>query len=173
MKSLHIGEVLIACLVTSVITVGIFSQTYACNAQFIPETENSDITKENVLKLINDSRVEAGLGPLVENPILNQVAHAKVEDMIVRQYLSHVNPEGEKVYVQIRALGYDYAKAGENIAATYQDVNIQHEGWMNSELHRGNILDPKYKEIGIGVAIGDYGKYKNMIYVVTVFGVQK
>jgi uncharacterized protein YkwD len=38
---------------------------------------------------------------------------------------------------------------------------IQHvvEGWMNSPGHRKNILEPRWKESGIGIFINSNGTY--------------
>ena len=41
------------------------------------------------------------------------------------------------------------------------------KGWMNSKVHRENILDPAFTEIGIGVARNDKGE----VYYTQDFGV--
>ncbi len=67
----------------------------------------------------------------------------------------------------MRAAGYVFAGAwawAENIAvqstggaAGYQDeALLLHNGLMNSPGHRTNILNPTYREIGIGMEIGGY-----------------
>ena len=61
---------------------------------------------------------------------------------------------------RIEKAGYDYRSVGENIAtgekgATVDDV---FKGWMESKVHRDNILSPKYDEIGLGLATDDKGE---------------
>lgn len=56
----------------------------------------------------------------------------------------------------------DYTISGENIGGTICDgepLEIAEElvhGWMESEGHRKNILDPRYKETGVGI-MEDFG----------------
>ncbi len=48
------------------------------------------------------------------------------------------------------AIGVDFPNAGENIAIS-PDVETAHKMLMDSPLHKENILNPKFTEIGIGV----------------------
>jgi uncharacterized protein YkwD len=51
-----------------------------------------------------------------------------------------------------------YSQAGENLALA-PDVEIAHNGLMNSPGHRANILTPEFKKVGIGcLAGGTHGK---------------
>ncbi|WRH65149.1 MAG: CAP domain-containing protein [Planktothrix sp. GU0601_MAG3] len=51
---------------------------------------------------------------------------------------------------RIKATGYNYSWAAENIYASPATPEAAVEGWMNSPLHRDNILDPNLTEIGVG-----------------------
>lgn len=46
--------------------------------------------------------------------------------------------------------GVEYSEALENIAAGQQSPQQVVKGWLNSEGHRKNILDPNVTHIGIG-----------------------
>ncbi|MEO6789004.1 MAG: FG-GAP-like repeat-containing protein [Chthoniobacteraceae bacterium] len=109
------------------------------------------------------------VAPLAFNPKLLQSARAHSQDMIARNFFSHVNPNGQDPTVRAAALGYDVG-VGENIdgggATTEDDIFESHFGFMvdyddvdtsNPLGHRKNILDSSYTETGIGVAGGRNG----------------
>lgn len=52
--------------------------------------------------------------------------------------------------------GVFYQTAGENIAVGYKTPEQVVAGWMNSEGHRKNILNPKFTAIGVGYLEGGY-----------------
>ena len=57
--------------------------------------------------------------------------------------------------------------AGENVAYGYPSgKSVVNDGWMNSEGHRANILNPSYRLMGIGARQGHDGRW----YVAQVFG---
>ena len=58
--------------------------------------------------------------------------------------------------------GYSFSAAAENIAAGYSSPQAAFNGWMNSQSHRDNMLNPTYTEVGIGyiyVASSQFGHY--------------
>ena len=56
---------------------------------------------------------------------------------------------------------------GENVAYGYRTGrSVVNDGWMNSEGHRANILNPGYRLMGIGARKGSDGAW----YVAQVFG---
>jgi uncharacterized protein YkwD len=57
--------------------------------------------------------------------------------------------------------------AGENVAYGYRTgKSVVNDGWMNSEGHRANILNPSFRLMGIGARKGHDGRW----YVSQVFG---
>lgn len=46
--------------------------------------------------------------------------------------------------------GIDFQTMWENIAMGYLDPQVVMNGWMNSEGHKTNILNPNYTHIGVG-----------------------
>ena len=56
--------------------------------------------------------------------------------------------------------------AGENLAGT-QTINLAVNGWMNSESHRDNILEERYKYTGIYII---NSKVYGQIYVQVFLG---
>lgn len=108
--------------------------------------------------LVNEERRKAGLPELVWDPQIVVVARAHSRDMWERQYFSHINPDGEDPGDRLEKGGVEFTIAGENLALA-PSVSLAHQGLMNSEGHRKNILDPEFRRIGIGVVDGGvYGK---------------
>jgi uncharacterized protein YkwD len=57
--------------------------------------------------------------------------------------------------------------AGENVAYGYPTGKaVVNQGWMHSEGHRANILEPRYRRMAIAARKGDDGRW----YVSQVFG---
>jgi uncharacterized protein YkwD len=74
--------------------------------------------------------------------------------------------DGKNPFHRIKATGYQYRYAGENIA--YGDVPLADvmAGWMKSPPHRKNILYKEFTEIGLGLAKSKDGA----TYYTQVFG---
>jgi uncharacterized protein YkwD len=51
--------------------------------------------------------------------------------------------------------GYNYRWAGENIAYGQTSAQEVMQSWMNSAGHRQNILNPKFRDVGIAYAYGN------------------
>ena len=73
--------------------------------------------------------------------------------MFQQGYFAHVDQNGGTPFDRMRAGGAAFRAAGENLALA-PTVQIAHDGLMNSPGHRANILNPRYRRIGIGVADG-------------------
>ena len=114
-----------------------------------PEYENE------MLKLINEERQKHGLKPLQADPELLPVARAHSQDMFVRGYFAHENPEGRDPFDRMRAANIHFSSAGENLALA-QTVEIAHVNLMNSPGHRANILNPSFGRVGIGILDGGF-----------------
>ena len=109
----------------------------------------SDLEQKAVL-LLNAARKAEGLEPLKVNLLLSKLAADYALDMNRRKFFAHVDPDGKDPFDRMAAIGIDYPNAGENIALS-PDVETAHKMLMDSPLHRENILQPKFTEIGIGV----------------------
>jgi uncharacterized protein YkwD len=122
-----------------------------------PVTQNPGMSIDGVLKYTNIQRQANGLKPLILNTKLSNSALAKVEDMFALQYFEHISPTGKSASDLVRAEGYDFQSVGENLAlGDFGTDKKLVEAWMNSPLHRKNILNPKFTEIGLAVAKGTY-----------------
>ncbi len=105
-----------------------------------------------LLASTNTQRTDNGLGALTLNSKLNASAQAKANDMVAKDYWAHNTPSGQEPWVFFDAAGYNYQKAGENLAYGFSTSDATVIGWMNSPSHRANILDGSYTEVGFGFA---------------------
>lgn len=135
----------------------------------LSKVEASSITSQSIIKLTNQERAASGLNTLNVDSRLSAAALAKANNMLEEQYWDHFGPNGETPWQFIRAQGYNYIYAGENLAKGFQTAEGVHEAWMASPTHAANIMSPNYKDIGVavveGVLLG-----KRTILVVQMFG---
>jgi len=124
----------------------------------IPTTDSSVLSYEQeVVRLVNEIRVENGLKPLSHNWELSRVARYKSQDMRDNRYFSHTSPVYGSPFEMIRNFGITYRSAGENIAKGQRTPQAVVNAWMNSSGHRANILNSSFTQIGVGyVAHGNY-----------------
>ena len=114
------------------------------------------------LCLLNGVRADAGLPLLALDAKLSAAATAYAHDLVAGGYFSHTGRDGSTIRTRLDAVGYLPRDAGwaigENLAwgtgplATPGSIM---QAWMNSPGHRENILNPDYREIGIGVSAGN------------------
>jgi uncharacterized protein YkwD len=131
-------------------------------ARLAPEAANLNAIREAVLCLVNRERARAGVAPLVVDRQLQAAAQGHSADMVRHDYFEHVSPQGQTPVDRIRSTGYiARAKAGfavgENIAWGTESLATPQEivaSWMASAGHRANILDPVYRETGVGMVAG-------------------
>ena len=111
-----------------------------------------DLEKQ-MLDLVNQERVKAGLSPLQADPELTEVARKHSADMFARGYFAHDTPEGLSPFDRMKAANVRFTTAGENLALA-PTLQIAHTGLMNSPGHRANILRREFGRVGIGVMDG-------------------
>ncbi len=139
--------------------------------------------EQQMLDLINAERAKVGVDPLTFNDNLNGASEEHSKWMLQTNTFSHTGPGGNSADQRMEAAGYKLegnALAGENIGwqsergapGLADDVVQVHQGLMDSPGHRANILNPDYKEIGIGIERGDFtdGSTFDAIMVTQNFG---
>ena len=116
-------------------------------------------------KLVNQERAKAKVPHLTFDPTIVPVARAHATDMWQRKYFSHYSPEGKDVGDRLNEAHIAYSFAGENLALA-PTLSTAHQGLMNSPGHRENILDSRFKKVGIGVIDnGVYGKMFVQVFI--------
>ena len=116
----------------------------------------ADYSAGTLVSMTNSVRAREGLGALSVNSQLTAAASAKAQDMLANQYFAHTSPSGKTPWDFIKAAGYNYAYAGENLAIGYTDAGELFSAWMASATHRENILNSNFREIGVAVISGAY-----------------
>jgi uncharacterized protein YkwD len=136
--------------------------TNACaGATLTPTSANSARIRAATLCLVNAERRKNGLGRLVDQRDLRSAAQRYSRDMVQRQFFDHVAPDGSTLNRRVQRTAYlrraNSWRLGENLAwnigeqATAAAIVAT---WMASPAHRVQVLQPRYRDLGIGVTSG-------------------
>lgn len=157
--------------VAIILAIGIFLLGVSAGSSFFIHRTvlGANVTASILIDLTNESRLAYNETPLVRNQILDHAAELKAEDMVREQYFAHNSPKGVTPWHWFKEAGYMFLYAGENLAINFTDAVAVRDAWLASPTHRANLLDVKFKEIGMATV---QGLYKNdpTIYVVQLFG---
>jgi uncharacterized protein YkwD len=117
---------------------------------------HAQVSSATILELVNGERRVAVLHDVTENAKLDQAAQMKASDMAAKGYFEHNTPDGKTPWDFYSAVGYDWSWAGEILAMDSQTEDNQAivDAWMSSPEHKKIIMDGRYTETGIGVAVG-------------------
>ncbi len=108
---------------------------------------------------MNKERAAAGCSPVTANDKLTRAADDYSDVMASSGVMSHTGPDGSTMTSRVEAAGYQWSTLGENIARGQADAASVMDSWMNSQGHRANILNCSFKELGVGVHVGDGGPW--------------
>ena len=114
----------------------------------------AQISPERIIELTNQERAKVGAPALTLNSLLTEAALRKGGDMFAFNYWAHNSPSGRDPWSFFLEVGYRYLYAGENLARDFANPEGVVQAWMASPTHRDNILNPKYREIGVAVIDG-------------------
>jgi uncharacterized protein YkwD len=115
-----------------------------------------------IYQLTNLERRKMHLSTLDRDDALVRTARAHSDDMLNRDYFSHVDPDGKAPKDRvIPAYSRTVARIGENIwgghGYDYSDSNrmarVIVDSWMASPGHRANLLNPSFNYVGVGVSV--------------------
>ena len=107
-----------------------------------------------VLRLVNQEREQAGCSPVTADPGLGDLAGDFSQDMAVRGFFDHTDPDGDDPWDRARQRGIDNLGA-ENIARGQSSAQAVMDSWMQSSGHRANILNCDYRTLGVGLYTAD------------------
>lgn len=137
------------------LAVFVFSMSLSSRAGERRAEEGSpEITRESLIDQMNLHRKEQGLAPFRGDDRLHRAAEARIEEMIQNGYWGHDPPDGSSPFIWLLLNGYHYRQAGENLAVGLESPAVLVEAWMESPGHRGNILSPDYRDVGIAFIDG-------------------
>ena len=111
--------------------------------------------EREIFDRVNAEREERGLEPVAWDDTLAELARGWSREMAQSGELRHQDLGSVLQDGQVEG----YASLGENIFSSTGPVPAGrlHEGWMRSEDHRGNVLEPGWDRLGIGVVCVDGG----------------
>lgn len=138
---------------------------------FLNATEKATFHQHNKI------RKNRNLKPFCVHPRLQRAARAHSKDMVQRNYFSHrTKGKNEDAGARLKRFGYRWRLYGENISggngAKGSPKNVMRR-WMNSPGHRANILDRRFREIGIGTYTGTYKSYQGWTMYTVDFGTRR
>lgn len=130
-----------------------------------PYATASDDLKEGfeyqLFDITNAERSRRGLNVLDWNEEVRETARKHSTDMANNHYFDHTNQQGQSPFDRMQADGISFISAGENLAQGQTSSIFAHQGLMNSEGHRKNIVNDGFTELGVGV---DFDEDNQPIY---------
>lgn len=130
---------------------------------------SSNVDHKKIVEFTNVERAKKGLPPVLENEALDKAAALKAQNMFAENYWAHFAPSGKTPWDFILGSGYKFIYAGENLAKNFYESDDVVDAWMASPTHRDNLLNSKYRDIGIAVAEGQLDG-QNTVLIVQMFG---
>lgn len=134
----------------------------SCGLNGKPGIQTEVLHRVNALRAqgaLCGTAIYAAAAPLTWNPQLLQAAREHSSDMAENDYFSHQRPDGNSPAQRMRAAGYNSSYVGENIAAGQPTVESVVSKWMHSPEHCKNLMNPKFRNIGVACARNDAATY--------------
>jgi uncharacterized protein YkwD len=152
----------LACSAVLLVPATAGAQGSSCaNAGVRPSSSNMAAVRTAILCLLNDQRAAHGELSLHANSSLAHAAGNFSLAMVHEGFFNHVSPNGSTLVTRVHRTTYLNGARGwalaENIAygtggaSTPRSIVTM---WMHSAGHRANILNPRFRDIGIGAALG-------------------
>lgn len=112
--------------------------------------------EQTLFQLLNEDRMRYGIASLELDEELCRIARIKSQEMIDKNYFSHISPTYGNIRTMLSSFGIEYISANENIA---RNRSIYHSdaAFLSSEGHRRTMLSAAYTHVGIGVISDEYG----------------
>jgi uncharacterized protein YkwD len=108
----------------------------------------------------------AATASLAWNTKLFSAAEGHSRDMATNNYFSHTSLDGRSASRRVTDAGYVWRATGENIAAGQRDVTAVTNGWLASEGHCRNIMNPNFQDLAVACVQQTgttYGRYWTMV----------
>ncbi|GAA0628094.1 hypothetical protein GCM10009547_34650 [Sporichthya brevicatena] len=130
-------------------------QSTSAEAVAVSDATRGQLRKE-IVAAVNAARAKQGCKPVKVAPKLTAAAQRHADDMARTTLFSHTSADGRSWIARIRKTGFK-KPGGENIARGYPSTERVMTGWLNSPGHRANILNCRFRAIGVGHnATGNY-----------------
>lgn len=113
-----------------------------------------NVAERYLFNAANAERRARGLPALRWDESLYRAAWMHAREMADRESISHQYAGEAELAERAQTAGARFSVVAENVAEAPTAVMI-HEGWMESEHHRDNLLDPRLDRIAISVLVRD------------------
>jgi uncharacterized protein YkwD len=156
------------------------AQAHCVNADARPGVVSERAIGSATVCLINRERTRRGMRRLRVNRHLSRAALSHTVDMVQKRYFAHVSTAGLDLIDRLALAGYlrraERWQVGENLARGIGSSGTPRRtvvGWIHSPAHRRNILDRRFREIGIGVIDGPDGSAPAAAAYTATFGYRR
>lgn len=126
---------------------------------------NAGATNQAMFTFMNQERAARGLPPLQRSPALDGLAQSWADRMVQERAMYHPSTP--------LAVSSGHFSSGAQNLAYHDDTlssNWAHNVWMNSGVHRKNILDPAFTHVGLAIACNPSGGSRPYVLVSVEFG---
>lgn len=118
--------------------------------------------ESEMLELCNQQRRANGKPDLTLNKTLCANAAVRAEEISRDDWFSHQRPDGTMCFT---AVTVDYMTCGENIAYGTRTASATVAAWMDSPVHRANILSDEFTQAGFGCYELDGVRYWTQFFI--------
>lgn len=147
-----------------------------CAGTLLPTVGAEQRVADAVVCLVNQARKRKRLRPLTVNLKLVASATAQTNDMIAKRYYNHQRRGGPTLLKRTRKAGYR-GNSGENLGLGSGLLALPDQmlkAWLKSPPHRANILNRRFRAIGVNVQAKDpLGRMKRAAIYTINFGTRK
>jgi uncharacterized protein YkwD len=157
----HRFIVVLAALLVLAVTASTSQAAGCAGADAVPGQAATTALQHATLCLMNSARRQHGRRHLREQPALEGAASGYAQAMVAQKFFDHVSPGGSTMVARVRASAYLHRAGsyslGENIAWGGGSLGTPRSivrMWMQSAGHRANLLNPRFRDVGVGVASG-------------------
>jgi uncharacterized protein YkwD len=106
---------------------------------------------DEIVRLTNVERAKGGLAPLSVSACLTDQSTKRTAVLVAQNRFEH-----DPLDPVVAACGMQHGM-GENLSLGYGDAASTVAGWMASDGHRKNLMNPTFTQIGVGCAVGPKG----------------
>ena len=102
------------------------------------------------------------------SPLLTQAAEAHSQDMVAKSFFSHTGSSGSSLAERVNATGYAWSNLGENIAAGYPGIDKVMDGWIASDGHCANLMNPAFDQVGLACVPGSAANNRKSYWTINL-----
>jgi uncharacterized protein YkwD len=123
------------------------------------------------LRALNRSRAAHHVAPLHADARLARAARGHSRDMVALGYFEHVSPSGDDLRSRVTRTGWVRGRHRWRLAETLawgagplRTPRAIVDAWLHSPPHRRIVLDPRLRDVGVGVVAGTPGHGSGLTY---------